>query len=136
MVVIMLNSGIIKKAIKEAEKSKMYPFKVGAVIFKGNRIISYGYNKKGHAGKIHPRYRNKYDSIHAEQSAIFKVKNWKKLKNSSILVIRLCRNGFLSMAMPCDMCMKLIEHVEIREIYYTNHNSEIIKKIIWGDLNV
>lgn len=126
----MLTSGIIKKSVKQAEKSNMYPFKVGSVIFKGNRILSYGYNKKGFCGKIHPKYRNPYDSIHAEQAAIINAKDWEKLKGSSILVVRLCRSGVLSMSYPCEMCMEMIKYVGIKEIYYTNHNSEIIRSII------
>lgn len=126
----MLSTGIIKKAIKEAKKSDLPIFKIGAVIFKGNRIISSGYNKKGYPGKIHPKYRNKYDSIHAERSAIFNVKDWTKLKGTSILVIRVCRSGVLSMSYPCEMCMENLKYVGIKEVYYSNYDGEIIKKDI------
>jgi len=123
----MLGTGIIKRAIKEANKSDMLPFKVGAVIFKNNRIISYGYNAKRYCGKIHPRYRNYRDSLHAEQDAILNVKDWSKLSGASILVIRVTRQGNLSMAKPCGMCMSMIEHVGLKEIYYSNHEGEILK---------
>ncbi len=126
----MLNEGIIKKAIKEAKKSDMPIFKIGAVIFKGNRIISYGHNKKGICGKIHPKYRSKYDSAHAEQQAIINCKNWEKLKGTSILILRVTRSGFLSMSYPCENCMETIKYVGIKEIYYSNHNSEILKENI------
>lgn len=128
----MLNSGIIKKAINESKKSNLPIFKVGAVVFKGNRILGYGHNRKGFCGKINPKYRNPYDSIHAEQSAIFSVKNWSKLKGTSILVIRLTRSNMLSMARPCDICFDIIKHVGIKEIYYSNHEGEIIRNIIWN----
>lgn len=123
----MLNTGIIKKAIQTANKSDMMPFKVGAVIFKNNRIISYGYNAKRHCGKIHPKYRNYWDSLHAEQDAILNVKDWNKLSGASILVIRVTRQGNLSMAKPCDMCMSIINHVGLKEVYYSNHEGEILK---------
>lgn len=126
----MISSGILNKAIKEAKKSNLPIFRIGAVVFKGNRVISFGHNKKGICTKIHPRYRNIYDTVHAEQNAIIKVKNWDKLKDTSILVIRLCRSNVLSMAYPCEMCLDLIRHVGIKEIYYTNHNSEIIREVI------
>ena len=124
----MISSGIIKKAIKESKKSDLPIFKVGAVVFKSSRILGCGYNKKSPCGKINLKYRNPYDSIHAEQSAILNVKNWSKLKGSSMLVIRLTISNILSMARPCDICMNMIKHVGIKEIYYSNHDSEIIKE--------
>ena len=126
-----MNTRIIKKAIQIAHKSDMHPFKVGAVIFKNNRIISFGYNSKRFCGKIHPKYRSQYDSLHAEQDAILNVKDWSKLSSSSILVIRITRSGNISMAKPCDMCMSMIQHVGLKEIYYSNHDGEIIKEKIW-----
>ena len=126
----MLTTGILNKAIQMAKKSKMFPFKVGAVIFKGNRIISYGNNYRGQCTRIHPKYRNEFGSTHAEISCITKINDWNKLKNSSILVIRVRRSGILSMAFPCANCMETIKYVGIKEVYYSNRNGEIIREKI------
>lgn len=127
----MLTTGILKKAIKEAKKSNMKTFRIGAVIFKGNRIISNGHNYKGFCGKIHPRYRNQRDTVHAEQDAIIKYGNWEKLKGSSILTIRVGLSGKLSMSRPCEeICIPLIKHVGIKEMFYSIHSGEIIMEEI------
>lgn len=121
----MLPIGILKKAIEEAEKSDM-SYKMAAVIFKGNRLISYGHNSRGMCSKIHPKYRNIRDTTHAEQNAIVKSKKWNKLSGTSMLVIRITKGGNLSMALPCSMCMTMIGHVKIKNVYYSNHSGEII----------
>ncbi|MFW6014803.1 MAG: hypothetical protein ACOCRK_00025 [bacterium] len=126
----MLYSGILKLAIKEAEKSEMYPFKIGCVVFDGKRILGSGHNKKGVCGKIPPKYRNENDSIHAEQMAILNVPNWDKLSGVSLITVRINRKNGFAMSKPCDMCMSMIKHVGIKEIYYTTYAGEIVKEKI------
>lgn len=121
-----MTSGILKKGIEEAEKSEFDPYKVSAVIFKNKRIISTGFNAIRSCSFIHPKYKKCEESLHAEQSAIM-CTNWKKLKNSSILILRITPGGKLSMAYPCEMCLSLIKHIKIRNIYYSNYDGEIIK---------
>lgn len=127
----MIYSGIVKKVIKEAEKSNMPIFKVGAVIFDGKRIISVGHNRKGICGKIHPKYQNSKDSVHAEQSAIIKTKNWNKLCGASIIIVRLNKSGNMSMGFPCEMCLNMINHVGIKHVYYSSYYGEILKYTTW-----
>lgn len=126
----MIYSGILKKAITEAYKSNMPIFRVGAVIFDGKRIIAYGHNKKGICGKIHPKYQNNKDSVHAEQNAIMKVKDWNKLNGTSMIIIRINKSGKMSMGYPCEMCLNMICHVGIKEIYYSTYDGEIKNKVI------
>lgn len=126
----MIYSGIVKRVIKEAEKSNMPIFKVGAVIFDGKRIISYGHNKKGICSRIHPKYQNERDSVHAEQNAIVKVKDWTKLNGTSMIVVRFNKSGRMSMAYPCSMCLNMMEHVGIKEVYYSSYGGEILKNNI------
>lgn len=126
----MIYSGIVKRVIKEAEKSNMPIFRVGAVIFDGKRIISYGHNKKGMCGRIHPKYQNERDSVHAEQNAIVKVKDWSKINGTSMIVVRFNKSGRMSMAYPCKMCIDMMEHVGIKEVYYSSYGGEILKNNI------
>lgn len=126
----MIYSGIIKKVIKEAEKSNMPVFKVGAVIFDGKRIISSGHNKKGICSRIHPKYQNDRDSVHAEQNAIIKVKDWVTLSGTSMIVVRLNKSGHMSMGYPCKMCLNMMDHVGIKEVYYSDYSGEILRHYI------
>lgn len=121
----ILSVGTIKAAIKAAEDSTYYPFRVGAVIFKGSRILSTGHNGV-RSSNIHPRYKNYQESLHAEQAALLNL-DWTRLSRCSILIIRLNMSGNLSMAKPCPMCSKLLSYVGIRKIYFSTSSGEIIR---------
>lgn len=123
-----MTSGILKLAIEEAESSKYFPYRIGAVIFKGPRILSSGHNQI-RCSSIHRKYKEYESSLHAEQDALIGL-DWSRLSGSSICVIRLNLNGSLRMARPCDMCMKALSFVGIKKIYYSNHNGEIISEKI------
>lgn len=120
--------GILKAAIKIAEKSSHHKCKVGAVIFKNARIISIGNNNIRSCSLISKKYKTYENSLHAEQAAILNSPR-KSLKRANIFVIRLSADKkFLRMAKPCKMCMKFIEYVGIENIFYSNSRGEIIKE--------
>ena len=122
----MISSGIIKRCLEECEKSQ-YRFHIGAVIFKGSRIISSGHNDIRSTSQIKDKYKKFENSLHAEQAALMNI-NWSKVKGYSILVIKISPSkGILSMAKPCKICQKLLVHIGIRNIYYSNEKGEIIK---------
>ena len=119
-----ITSGIIKLCLLESEKSN-YRFKIGAVVFKGNRILSSGHNeiRSSNIPSKHKLYNN---SVHAEQAALLGT-DWNKLKGCSILVMRCSKTkGNLSNAKPCPLCQKLLAHIGIRNIYYSNEIGEIV----------
>ena len=120
-----MTSGILKLAIVEAESVK-YRFRVGAVIFKGSRILSSGKNGI-RSSRIHPLHKHYNNSLHAEQNAILNIKDWSTLKGCSILVVKISKTrGIFSMARPCDMCQELLKHVGIKTMYYSNEKGEIV----------
>ena len=120
-----MKPSILNRAIHEAEKSTHH-FRVGAVIFQKKIIISSGHNYRLKSIKNHhPMFRKRKNSVHAEVDAIIRAKT--NLKGSSILVIRLSANGELALSKPCEYCMTYIEHVGIRDIYYSITND--IKRI-------
>ncbi len=123
----MIRIGILNLCLKELKKSNNPNYKIGAVIFKGSRIISSGFNKF-RSSSIPLKYRKYEDSLHAEQSALLNADNWKLLKNSSILVIRLNKSGNLSMSFPCQYCYNSLEYVGIKWIYFSNRKGEILKE--------
>ena len=112
----------VKKKIHDtaifAAKLSCNTFRLGAVIFKGDKVISFGTN----SSKSHPivkeysRDENKI-YIHAEIHAILKAKD--EVKDADLLVIRLNKNDELCMAKPCDVCKQLIIDSNIRNIVYS-----------------
>ena len=122
----MISSGIIKRCLEECEKST-YRFRIGAVIFKGSRIISSGHNDIRSTSQIKDKYKKFENSLHAEQAALMNI-DWSKVKGCSILVIKISSSkGILSMAKPCKICQKLLTHIGIHNVYYSNEKGEIIK---------
>ena len=120
-----MRTGIIKKAIEEAEKAD-FRQKIGAVVFKGSRILGSGYNEIRHCSKINPKYK-KYDcSIHAEQKALLSCKDWVKVSGSSILVVRINKRGEFLLSKPCNMCMNMINHLNIKNLYYSTSDGQIV----------
>lgn len=122
----MLSTGIIKRAIQEAEKSS-YKIHIGAVIFKNNSIISSSHNQI-RSSRISNKHKDFVNSLHAEQAAILKVKDWSTLKGCSILVVKVSNTlKLLSNAMPCNICQSMLSHVGIKNIFYSDIQGQIIK---------
>lgn len=119
----MVSIGIYTKAVIEATKSTSL-YRVGAIIFKGKRIISVGHNySMRSASKLHPNKQKYPGSIHAEMSAILKAR--RSLKGYSILVIRLSKNDEIRLAKPCKWCMNYLKAVGINKLYYSTNTGEI-----------
>lgn len=122
----MITSGVIKRCIEEAEAST-YKVKIGAVIFKGSRIISSGHNSIRSSANIKDKYKKYKNALHAEQAALLGI-DWNKVKGYSILVLKISpTKKYLSNAKPCKICQKLLAHIGIHNIYYSNEQGEIIK---------
>ena len=122
----MIKIGIINLCLQELQKSEHPRYKLGAVIFKGSRIISSGYNQFRYSS-IPVRYRKVERTLHAEQAALLGI-DWTTLKNASILVLRSNNSGNLSMAFPCEYCYESLSYVGIKWIYYSNRKGEIVRK--------
>lgn len=116
--------GVFRRALYEAENST-YKFRIGAVIFKGSKIISSGRNEI-RSNAIHPKYKKFLNTLHAEQNALIGL-DWTQLKGCSILVIRINKNDELTIAKPCKMCMALLDYVGIKKIYYSESDGTIKK---------
>jgi len=109
-----MTSSIIQTALKEAEKSKER-YRIGAVIFKGTKIISKAHNELRFCNRLHPKYKRFEFSLHAEQKAIINART--SLKRTSILIVRINRKGELLPIMPCKYCMAYLNEVGIKNIY-------------------
>lgn len=117
---------MLKHATKAASESVFHRARVGAVIAKGERILSTGYNRIGYSRFL--RNRPYPESIHAEQAAVLKLLKERRLNDlsgSTIYVSRILRNGHTACALPCGVCNSLLASVGIKEVIYTLGESEV-----------
>jgi deoxycytidylate deaminase len=108
-----------KKTFESTHKMPM-----AAIIARGNRVISFGVNKrKTHTSQklTHPN-RNTLQHLHAELDAIIGVEK-DQLEGSTIYVCRRLRNGDVGISRPCAMCQKLIEAAGISLVYFSIYGS-------------
>lgn len=101
-------------------------FFIGCVIISQHKILAVATNQI----KSHPEQKklNKFrfaacdsskDLIHAELSAILKVKNKDELYNANLFVFRINKQDKIGNCKPCPACMVKIKAVGIKTIYYT-----------------
>lgn len=115
----------LKLAIKEAQTPNDARHNLGAVLFKGGKVVSSGRNGRRHARNPHPKYKKAVDSLCAEKAAILKARS--DLRGASILVVRVSKAGELLLAKPCDTCKLYLDYVGIRWVYYSDSSGQIVK---------
>ncbi len=109
----------IKVAEKVAKKSQ-FRHKVGAVIIKGGRVLSVGYNEIRYA-KIKRPYP---ESLHAEVAAIYRsIQTGHDLSGASIYVCRASGDSF-RLSKPCPHCMSLIKTVGIKKVVWSEQGDQ------------
>lgn len=91
---------------------------IGTLLTKGNRVISWGYNRR----KTHSRSPHPYKSLHAEFDAIRKC-NPEDVYGSTIYVSRSKKDGSPAMARPCPSCYSMLKQLGVKTICYTTENS-------------
>lgn len=115
----------IRRALIEAKKSTFLPHRVGAVITKGHRVLSTGYNSRQASGILGTCTR------HAEASAILKLLKEKRLNDlvgATLYVTRFKRSGVVGLAKPCQECQQLIKSVGISTICFTDNFGNTIEE--------
>ena len=108
------------RASKVALKSSM-THKHGCVIVKDNVILSTGFNHQ-YLTKMNNLY-----SIHAEIEAIKKLKKFNITIKEKVemYVVRIGTENFnhcLKYSKPCENCIKCIENLNIKRIYYSTNS--------------
>ena len=94
---------ILNKLYKLANKSlKKNEFPVAAIIYKDNKIISCGYNKRNKTKKT-----TDHAEIIAIEKANKKIKDWRLTNFEMIVTLE-----------PCDMCKTVIKEARIKKVYY------------------
>lgn len=88
----------------------------GAVIVKGGKIVTFGFNTSRNLS-VTDLPGNDY-TYHAEHNAI-KTASREVLQGSRLYVARLSRRGLPALSRPCDYCMNTILRAGIKEIIYS-----------------
>lgn len=104
-------------AEKQALKSPFLKHRVGAVIMKGNRVLSTGFNS------IRYNRETRLSTLHSEAAAITKMvkaHRMAELVGSTMYVTRFTKAGTVSCAKPCQPCEELIRAVGIKRVFYTD----------------
>ncbi len=117
----MNQSRYIALALQEASRSSLTDWRIGAVIARGGKVISSGYNRySGKIDSLSRRYGLEIYSLHAEMDAIVKAEGH-SLSGASMFISGFKdKNGNDIVCRPCNKCLKIIELVGIKIVYYTN----------------
>ena len=112
----------IRMAAKVAKQSTFKRHRLGAVVVKGHRILSTGYNEVRYSKLIGKH------TLHAEASAVIKLLkggHQNDLVGSTMYVTRFTRGGAVGMAKPCVECHNLIQSVGINRVVYSNEEGGV-----------
>lgn len=113
---------MIRIATKQALKSPFLRHRLGAVVVKGGRVLSTGYNEIRYTKEL----RN--STLHAEEAAILNLLKRRKLhelNGASIYVSRITPGGRTACSKPCNRCMDLIRSVGIERIHFTTDQEQM-----------
>ena len=106
-------------AAKAAKRSTFEQHRLGAVVVKGSRILSTGFNELSYNGIT------RRGTTHAEEAAItklLKAKRFSDLVGSDLYVLRFTKAGRIGLSYPCDRCWNLIRSVGIRNVFFTGND--------------
>ena len=97
-----MDKKILDRLFKLADKSlKNDEFPVAAIVYRDNKIISYGYNKRNSSNLT-----TDHAEIIAIQKANKKLKNWKLTNVCMVVTLE-----------PCDMCKAVIKEYRLDKVY-------------------
>lgn len=109
--------------LKIAKLSKCH-IRVSAVLVKGGRIISYGVNSHKSSPIIqkYKKFRLGFDGLplkkvgtHAEFDCLNNVDE-EDLSSSTIIILRLRRDGSVAPSYPCEMCATFIKKNGVKKV--------------------
>lgn len=97
----------------------------GAVIVKGGRVLSTGWNKnRNHPAIVSPEHIKTECSYHAEEVAIREAGE-DNVRGAVIYVARISKNGDDRDSKPCPKCAALIRQAGIKRVVFTMEAGEI-----------
>lgn len=97
-------------------------FPIGAVLGRGSRILSTGYNR---VGKSHPKQPSRISyggrfcaEPHAELDCLIRAP-YDRIKGSNIFIARRLKGGDLGLAKPCYRCIHQMHLYGVNRVTYT-----------------
>lgn len=109
---------LVNKLKRLRNQSDHHQHKLSAVLMYKGRPLSFGFNSLKTDPKIQ-KY-SKVKAMHAEMSAVFRVKNKEMLKDCTIVVYREDRHGNPVLARPCSVCETMLKDYGIKHIMYSS----------------
>lgn len=92
-----------------------------AVIAKGGRVLSVGFNSGRKHGLIET-FRQPdecWTNVHAECDAVLRARRKIDLRGSKVYVARMTVDGSVRGACPCPMCQRVLALYGVRRAYFT-----------------
>jgi deoxycytidylate deaminase len=119
-----MTNTVVRKLQNLRRLSNHKQHKLSALILHRGRPISFGYNNQT---KTHPKIKKYSDlkTLHAEMSALFKIKNKSILKDCTMVIYREHRNGVMANAKPCEVCTEMLRDYGITQVIYSTPNGWI-----------
>lgn len=106
--------------IREHEFDPSLEYNLCAVIVRGGRILSVGYNSRGwNPLSEHYRTADHACNIHAEVAAIISKRKKIRFEGSKIYVVRIKSDGTVGNAKPCEMCQHVLFNYGVKRAFYT-----------------
>lgn len=100
---------------KKLSRASRQHFKVGSILVKGNRILSYGVN----SSKTHPMARGPFNALHAEHQAICNALI-AQTRGATLYVYRETRDGNSANSKPCLRCTELLKLAGVKDVYFSS----------------
>lgn len=115
---------------KSVSKLSNHKNKLGAVLVRGHRIVSSGYNSIDRYSSIQAQLDDKQfkgfyskGPKHAELDALLPFyRRHENLSDCTLYVYREHKNGDSALAKPCSRCMQIIKACNIKKIKYTTED--------------
>ena len=113
----------LQLARSTAALSKLTDWSIGAVLVKGGKVLSTGYNRySAQAEWLATCYGLDLYSLHAEMDAITQAPPG-SLQGATLFVSGFkSKNGNPISCRPCKKCWRIIEHVGIAWVYWATKN--------------
>lgn len=129
----------IKKAYKYWEPNPLIRCYHYAAAFDGNKMIEFAWNNPvtfdAKAFRIGQKFNIKtfkeYPFLHAESHLVSKLLHrYNTIRPDwSVVVLRINRNGRILLSKPCKKCQKILDAVELFNVFYSNDSGGFVSSI-------
>jgi deoxycytidylate deaminase len=101
-----------------------------AVIAKGGKVLSVGYNARGfHSFVECYKVKEHTCTIHAEIAAILAKRKKVRFEGSKVYVVRIRPNGTVAMSRPCEMCQQVLHNYGVKRAYFSTDEFPFVGKM-------